>query len=120
MIYHRGTKGSYDLWAQQVEDDSYSWDSILPFFKRSPHFTPPNNSIRGANATPNYELSAYSPTGGPLQVTFPNFAMPFGTYGVAALKAIGFPTATDFSSGVLNGVTHNVSKRCESNLAGRR
>jgi len=109
MIYNRGTKGSYDLWAQLVGDDSYSWDDMLPHFKRSIHFTPPNVSVRGANSSAIYDLSAFSPDGGPLQVSYPNYAMPFGSYGLPALQAIGFPNATGFADGTLYGVTHNVT-----------
>ena len=109
MIYNRGTKGSYDLWAQLVGDESYSWDDMLPHFKRSIHFTPPNVSVRGANSSAIYDVSAFSPDGGPLQVSYPNYAMPFGAYGLPALQAIGFPNATGFADGTLDGVTHNVS-----------
>ncbi|KAK5120298.1 hypothetical protein LTR85_006504 [Meristemomyces frigidus] len=33
--------------------------------------------------------------------------MPFRSYGISALKAIGFPTAPGFESGILDGVTRN-------------
>ncbi|KAI6788410.1 alcohol oxidase [Hortaea werneckii] len=107
MIYDRGSKGSYDYWAELVGDESYKWDNILPFFKRSMHFNPPNVGIRGENATPSYDLEAYSVDGGPLQVSYPNFAMPFGVYGVEAFKAAGLPQANGFSNGDLHGVDHN-------------
>ena len=108
MIYNRGSTGSYDLWAEQVQDESFRWDNILPFYKRSMQFNEPNISIRGTNATPNYDIDAYSPDGGPLQISYPNFAMPFGLYGLPAFRDAGFPEAKGFSSGDLFGVTHNV------------
>ncbi|KAI7707758.1 alcohol oxidase, partial [Hortaea werneckii] len=107
MIYDRGSKGSYDYWAELVGDESYKWDNILPFFKRSMQFNPPNFGARGENATPSYDLEAYSADGGPLQVSYPNFAMPFGVYGVEAFKAAGLPQANGFSNGDLHGVDHN-------------
>ncbi|GAB7362564.1 hypothetical protein MBLNU230_g2881t1 [Neophaeotheca triangularis] len=107
MIYHRGTKGSYDLWAREVADDSFSWDNMLPYFEKSMTFTPPDTSIRAANATTSYNASAYSTNGGPLQVSFPKYATPFASWGIKALKAIGLPMAVDFSSGVLNGSAYN-------------
>ncbi|KAI7703654.1 alcohol oxidase [Hortaea werneckii] len=107
MIYDRGSKGSYDYWAELVGDESYKWDNILPFFKRSMQFNPPNVQARGENATPSYDLEAYSAEGGPLQVSYPNFAMPFGVYGLEALKAAGLPQANGFSNGDLHGVDHN-------------
>jgi choline dehydrogenase len=30
MVYHRGTKGPYDKWADEVADDSYTFDNLLP------------------------------------------------------------------------------------------
>ncbi|RMX71356.1 hypothetical protein D0869_15718 [Hortaea werneckii] len=107
MIYDRGSKGSYDYWAELVGDESYKWDNILPFFKRSMQFNPPNVGARGENATPSYDLGAYSADGGPLQVSYPNFAMPFGVYGLEAFKAAGLPQANGFSNGDLHGVDHN-------------
>ncbi|RMY97455.1 hypothetical protein D0860_08645 [Hortaea werneckii] len=107
MIYDRGSKGSYDYWAELVGDESYKWENILPFFKRSMQFNPPNVGARGENATPSYDLEAYSADGGPLQVSYPNFAMPFGVYGVEAFKAAGLPQANGFSNGDLHGVDHN-------------
>ncbi|KAI7601609.1 hypothetical protein D0864_15704, partial [Hortaea werneckii] len=107
MIYDRGSRGSYDYWAELVGDESYKWDNILPFFKRSMQFNPPNVGARGENATPSYDLEAYSADSGPLQVSYPNFAMPFGVYGVEAFKAAGLPQANGFSNGDLHGVDHN-------------
>ncbi|KLU91319.1 hypothetical protein MAPG_09840 [Magnaporthiopsis poae ATCC 64411] len=41
MIYQRGTKQSYQKWADAVGDQSYSWDRLLPYFQRSVQFHPP-------------------------------------------------------------------------------
>lgn len=109
MLYHRGTRGSYDLWAEQVGDEGYSWDNMLPHFKRSMHFSPPNVAARGAgNDTPSYDLSAWSPAGGPLQVSYPNFVMPFSPYGLSALEASGFEGGLTFESGDLIGAGYIV------------
>lgn len=42
MFYHRGTVGSYQKWADQVDDQSWTFPNILPYFKRSVKFTGPN------------------------------------------------------------------------------
>lgn len=107
MIYHRGTVGAMQRWAEQVGDDAYLWDNFLPYFKKSFEFTPPgNSSLRAANATVSigngYQPSAYSKTGGPVHLSFTNFALPFSSY-MSAFKAIGLSKAVDFSSGILNG-----------------
>lgn len=43
------------------------------FFQKSLTFTPPDNSKRAANVTPDYDLKAIGPRGGPLSVTFLNY-----------------------------------------------
>ncbi len=35
MIYMRGQSGDYDEWARLVGDSSWSWEHVLPLFKRS-------------------------------------------------------------------------------------
>lgn len=76
---------------------------MLPFFKKSIAFTPPNTLKRPSNASASFLPSAYSPTGGPVHVSFPNYAYPFSSWGAIALKAIGIKETSDFSSGILNG-----------------
>ena len=35
MIYMRGQREDYDDWARLTGDPHWSWDSVLPLFKRS-------------------------------------------------------------------------------------
>ena len=35
MIYMRGQREDYDSWAQETGDSAWSWDSVLPVFRRS-------------------------------------------------------------------------------------
>ena len=110
MIYQRGSAGSYDLWARDVGDDSYKWNNILPYFQRSAQFTPQNLTVTGAgNHTADYNSSAFSPDGGPLQVSYPNYIPDFSPYGIEALERSGFPRANGFDDGDLMGVGYNVS-----------
>ncbi|KAJ9264577.1 CAZyme family AA3 [Paecilomyces variotii] len=103
MVYHRGTKGSFDKWAELVGDESYTFENVFPYYEKSPGFTPPNEEKRAANATPRYNPDAFSSLGGPLRVTFSNYASPFSSWVSKGLHAIGLPDAYDFNSGVLDG-----------------
>ncbi|KAK6206955.1 GMC oxidoreductase [Colletotrichum tabaci] len=105
MIYQRGTKQSYQKWADAVGDDSYTWDALLPHFKKSVKFTPPGSS-RFPNASAEYNLDAFSPSGGPLDVSYANYAQPFSTYLEPSLNEIGIPQAQDFNSGELMGAQY--------------
>jgi choline dehydrogenase len=109
MIYQRGDKGSYQKWADAVGDDSYTFDNLMPYFKKSVKFTPPNTELRAPNATADYNTDAFSPTGGPLEVTYANYAGPFSSYMELGMNAIGIPTIQDFNSGTLLGTQYCAS-----------
>ena len=78
MIYQRPTRGSLDKWADEVGDDSYSFDSFLPYYKKSVKFTPPG-SRRAANASAEYNAAAFDANAGPLEISYPNYAQPFSS-----------------------------------------
>ena len=49
-----------------VGDESYTFANLLPFFRKSVHYSPPNIALRAANASvPDPSAEAYSPSGGP-------------------------------------------------------
>lgn len=103
MIYHRGTVGSYQAFADHVGDDAYTFENMLPYFKRTFHFTLPNAQYRFPNATPNYTVGAYDYPGGGVDVAFNNYANPVSSFGPAAFSSLGVPAGQDFSSGKLEG-----------------
>ena len=89
MWYQRGSTGSYQKWAEEVGDDSYEFPSFRQYFEKSVHFTPPNKVLREQNAIPLYDATRFSPTDGPLQVSWPNFASPAATWIARGLSAVG-------------------------------
>jgi choline dehydrogenase len=101
----RGTIGCYQKWADLVGDDSYTFDNILPYFKKSANFTPPNYAKRGPNSTVSYDPSAFSPDGGPLHVSYFNYFMPYSPYISKALEALGIKRIAGANSGTLLGYT---------------
>lgn len=104
MLYQRGTNGSYQAWADAVGDQSWTFDNFLPFFQKSANYTPPNTILRAENASVLAPSSiAYSATGGPLHVSFPNTAASFSSWGQLGLRELGLPDIEDFSSGALIG-----------------
>jgi len=68
MWFQRAPKGTFQKWADAVGDASFTWDAVLPYFKKSVAFTPPFADSFPSNVTPLYDASDFSPTGGPLQV----------------------------------------------------
>lgn len=47
MIYMRGQREDYDNWAKLLNDDSWSWNSVLPYFKRSEDYQGGGNEWHG-------------------------------------------------------------------------
>lgn len=109
FTYQRGTVESYSKWASEVGDNSYEFSSLLPFFKRSVQFTPPDNTQRAENASMGYNPNAFASDAGPLKVSAPIFANPFSSVAKAAFIKLGFSTALDFVSGSLSGVQYNMN-----------
>lgn len=93
-------------WASAVNDSSYAWDNVLPFFKRTVHFTPPNIFARSPNATPSYDPRAYDSEGGPLEVSFANYAMPFSSWVKLGMNATGIEDIQDFNAESLIGTQY--------------
>ncbi|CAO1604312.1 hypothetical protein XANCAGTX0491_007871 [Xanthoria calcicola] len=89
MWYQRGSPGSYHKWADAVGDPTYTFANFLPCFQKSVKFTEPNQQVRAANALPKFDFAAFSPSGGPLQVSYPNFAGPAAALLSRGLVAIG-------------------------------
>ena len=102
MAYTRGTVDSYQKWADEVGDQSYTYHNIQKYFKKSLNFTPPDIAKRGANATPEYDLSTLA-QGGPLDITYSNYAQAIATWFQKGMQAIGILPQAGFTSGHLNG-----------------
>jgi len=105
MIHHRGSEGTYQAWADAVGDQSYTFENFEPFFKKAVNFTEPNNSVRGANVTTQYDRNAFNTRGGPIQVGYTNYVSPFSTWMEKSLLALGLKKTSGFDSGKLLG-TH--------------
>lgn len=108
MAYQRGTKASYQLWADLVDDQSYIFENFLPYFEKSLHFTPANIELRGANATVEYDPTVLGNGEGPLSVTYPHYAQAFATWARGAFVEIGIEATNGFQSGELLGQSYGL------------
>lgn len=91
-----------------VGDQSYTFDQLLPYFEKSIKFTPPNNDLRFANGTPEYDPSVLGDGSGPLSITFSNYVQAFGTWATKGLLEIGLPITKGFQSGYLSGQSYSM------------
>jgi hypothetical protein len=61
-----------------VGDQSYTFDSFLPYYKKSVKFTPPGPA-RASNASAEFNAAAFDARGGPLEVSYANYAQSFSS-----------------------------------------
>ncbi|MDK3257933.1 GMC family oxidoreductase [Blastococcus capsensis] len=90
MIYIRGARADYDEWAELTGDPSWSYDSVLPLFKRM------EDNARGADE--------WHGVGGPLRVEDLRSPHPWTTAVVEAAVATGHPRNADFNGATQEGV----------------
>ncbi|KAL4897648.1 hypothetical protein BDV59DRAFT_190567 [Aspergillus ambiguus] len=108
MVYHRPTIESMQRWADEVDDQSYTFDNMLPYFKKSVHYTPPNQTLY-ANTSNTQTADAFAPDGGPLEVSFSNAVLAFGTWARKAYIALGMGQIDGLNSGKLLGSAFGTS-----------
>ncbi|KAL1581798.1 hypothetical protein WHR41_09478 [Cladosporium halotolerans] len=92
LTYGRGSRSVYDLW-QDMGNDDWDWDSILPLFQKSTSFHP-------VNVAPyqTYDASAYS-TNGPIQLSYPIYVYGSSTAFLEAPSAVNVSTVFDLNLG---------------------
>lgn len=104
MMYLRPDKGSLDKWAELVGDASYTFESMMPYFRKSCRFTPADPGIySGVSVIPGTGQDTFSPESGPLHVSYANNVRPFSQCLGRGFEEIGIPIIEDFNSGNLLG-----------------
>ncbi|KAG8525547.1 uncharacterized protein KY384_009191 [Bacidia gigantensis] len=104
MYHHRPTVGALNKWAEEVGDESYAFDNLFPFFQKSVHYTP--GTVPFTNSTNTQDPNAWSPAGGPVQVSHGKYVEPFGTWVQPAMERLGMKAIDGFQSGRLIGSSY--------------
>ena len=90
MWFHRSDAGSYQVWADQVRDQSYTFKNMLPFFGKSTSYRPPDNALRPANATVDLNSKVFEGSStGPLEVGYSSYVNGFSAWFVKGLAQLG-------------------------------
>ncbi|HEY6986052.1 MAG TPA: choline dehydrogenase [Rhodanobacteraceae bacterium] len=105
MCYTRGVAGDYDEWAAATGDPGWSWNAVLPVFKRS------EDNTRGADA--------WHGAGGPLGVADLRHRNALSAVAIEAAAAVGFARNDDFNGAAQEGfgfyqVTQRNGARCSA------
>ena len=99
----RSSRGAFEKWADEVDDQSYTFDNLLPFFKKSVHFNPPKSLTIPSNVSLPHQTEDFSLTGGPLQVSFARHLNTISSWLGNAFEELGFARLPSFSDGRLFG-----------------
>lgn len=89
MVYIRGHRQDYDHWAA-LGNTGWSYDEVLPYFKKSEHNERINNEFHGQNGPLNVSDLQ---TDNPLQHTY-----------LQAAKEVGYPLNDDFNGAAQEGL----------------
>lgn len=92
----RAEKEQYDAWGQLNNDSTWTWSALLPFFKKSELFTPPNAAQTASGVR---FLSSVHGFAGRVKVGFPNFFFEQSALWRRAAEGLGFPASPDLANG---------------------
>jgi 4-pyridoxate dehydrogenase len=104
MAYVRGHRGDYDRWASRGLP-SWSFDNVLPYFKRLENWEGETDEYRGV--------------GGPLNVEKNRYADPICDAFAEAGVAAGYPRTPDYNGAQQEGIgpwqtTRRNGRRCSA------
>ncbi len=91
MLYMRGQREDYDTWGALPGCAGWSYEDLLPYFKRSENYLP------GA-------ANGYHGKGGELHVTYPRFDYPITSAYIDAAVAAGVPRNEDLNGERQEGI----------------
>ncbi len=105
MVYIRGATYDYDHWAKELGCTGWSWDEVLPFFRKSEDFDGPESPYHGK--------------GGPLGVSRLRAMHPLAHAFMDACKDVGMRQVEDYCPGDIDGTFVNLAtqrggKRCST------
>lgn len=99
--YHRGPPSDYDRWATLTDDPSWSYESLLPLFKRSEGFE--NPTFESEYVTENPSLNYHS-RDGEWKVSYQSYFHKISGYFVRATETVGLKFNPDFNAETTLGV----------------
>ncbi|KAK7182864.1 hypothetical protein DPSP01_011971 [Paraphaeosphaeria sporulosa] len=108
MAWGESSVGTFQKWADEVGDASFTYDNIRQYYKKPVHFSPPREGTRFANATPTFNAEDVG-SSGTLQVTYPPYAYSWTTWLAKMLDSAGMKATASFSNGNLNGSAWHMS-----------
>jgi choline dehydrogenase len=95
MVYIRGTDYDYNHWAKELGCTGWSWDEVLPYFKKSEDYDGEDSASHGK--------------GGPLGVSRLRAMHPLASAFMDACKELGMKDVPDYCAGDIDGTFVNLA-----------
>ncbi|GAA6053901.1 hypothetical protein JCM3770_005324 [Rhodotorula araucariae] len=103
LLSTRPNPVEHDVWASLAGSISWSWNSLLPFYKKAERFFAPGPNTE--NEVQTFTASLHGNTG-PIAVSYAPYMAPTYRGFFQALRSLGHPVATDVHSGNNVGVNY--------------
>ncbi|KAJ7503684.1 alcohol oxidase [Mycena galericulata] len=102
MVWQRGSREDYDSWSQVIGNDkTWSFEGLLPYFKKTENWTPPTLKDPGEVVTP--ALEAVHGRGGAIQVSYDNYFTDIDIPCVTTAGKLGLPLISNPDGGNATG-----------------
>jgi 4-pyridoxate dehydrogenase len=108
MAYARGAPEDYNYWSEELGLRGWSYEDVLPYFKRSESWEGGESSLRGGS--------------GPMTVSRLNYADPLIQGFISATERCGYPQNPDYNGATIDGfgpmqATIRNGFRCSASVA---
>lgn len=102
LVYTRGSADDIDTWAKLSGDEGWSWDNMLPYFKKGEKL---NTVPRDGHNTTGQYLPAFHGFDGVIGVSLPGYPYPFDGRVINTTQELAeFPYRVDMNSGEHIGI----------------
>ncbi|GAA6006662.1 hypothetical protein JCM11491_003135 [Sporobolomyces phaffii] len=104
LVYTRPDAADLNEW-EKLGNKGWGWDGLLPYFKKSEKFHPPQGVTSENKAVKVAYNSSVHGIFGPIDTSYPPYLAPSFNGFFKALRNLGVPEAKDLSAGNSNGVS---------------
>ncbi|KAH8700036.1 putative glucose-methanol-choline oxidoreductase [Phaeosphaeriaceae sp. PMI808] len=103
LWYIRGSRGAFDKWASDVDDQTYSFDNFLQYFQQSVRAPLASGNSQPSDVLSGLNNSDWSPHGGPIHIGHGAWTNRITSWLTKGFSELGLETLNSFASGRLLG-----------------
>ena len=120
MLWNRGRQDDFNFWG--LFNTGWSWNDLLPYFKKTETFTPLQDEAEAAWYSVGFDPD-YHGFDGPVNVSYPNYFYNTSANFVSGLNSLSIPTVMDPNSANASGASYlplNIDPTDQSRSTSRR